>query len=259
MENYTTSGSISQEKSYSAYTLARKQFNQEPEINSFKKVDYLEVTMSEMSSYSMKSKETFKSEGNVQITFKTFTIMDYSTILPTKINVSSKDACNLTVNWLLDEYIKKQSQSKNVRFDSGNLVCLKTRTSQIQYDYVLTQPDACLSLFPDEIVLETYHSHPISSVVDFSSFEILGLVGQGGYGIVLAARKKDTGNIYAMKVICKSKFQMNQSEVYIFGEKNILMELAHPYVVRLILEDKSGVHFPVKQVHFLRDGPPHRR
>jgi len=231
MENYPTDSSSQQSKKNSCGSFGKLQFNDERGVKTFGKVDYLEVTMSHMSPYSNSSKQHVSADSIGSQT-KTFVVMDYSTILPTRITVGVKEAETLTVDWLFNEYIKRQTQNKNVRFDVGNLVCLKTRMNQVQYDYVLTHPNASLSLFPDEIILETYHSKPVSTV-DFSSFEILGLVGQGGYGTVLAARKVDTGKIYAMKVIAKSRFQRTQSEVYVFGEKNILMELAHPYVTKV--------------------------
>lgn len=220
---------------HSDMSLGKNQFNQEPGVKTFRSIDYLEETIGTNSPVS--NSDTFLClERQTQSSGKSFVVMDYSTILPTRINVSARDAESLTVEWLLHEYIKRQTQKKNVRFDMGSVVCLKTRTSQIQYDYVLTQPEAKLSMFPDEMVLETYHSRPVAAV-DFAAFDVLGLVGQGSFGSVLATRKKDTGKIYAMKVIAKSKFQKSQSEVYIFGEKNILMELDHPYVVDKRLPD----------------------
>jgi hypothetical protein len=155
--------------------------------------------------------------------------MDQSTILPTKIIVTSEEAKSRNVHWLLNQYLKKQIS--NPRFDNKSVVCLRTRGQELKYDYLLTKMEAKLSLFPNKITLETYHSTPCPPENEFSCFECIGLLGSGGFGNVLAARRKDTGEIFAMKVISKEKFQKHQAEVYVFEEKNILMELDHPFLV----------------------------
>jgi hypothetical protein len=159
----------------------------------------------------------------------TFTIMDISTIIPTKIIVSQEDAPRLTVQWLLEQYFKKQL--KNPRFDMANVGCLRTRNQELNYDYLLTKKEARLSSFPKEITLETYHCVPSIQDEGFSAFQCIGLLGSGSFGNVLAVRRKQSGEIFAMKAIAKEKFQKHQAEVYVFEEKNILIDLNNPYVV----------------------------
>jgi serine/threonine protein kinase len=172
-----------------------------------------------------------------------FTIMDVSTIMPSKIVVSKEEAKSRTVQWLLTQFLKKMSD--NPRFDMGNVVCLRTRNQDLNYDYLLTQMDASLALFPQHITLEAYHSIPCVLEEDLSAFQVIGLLGAGSFGTVLAVRQKDSGQIFAMKVIAKEKFQKHQAEVYMFEEKNILMELDHPYLVKLymIFQTNAYVYF----------------
>jgi hypothetical protein len=193
-------------------------------------IDYLEKELLEgcLSSYSrVNTRDDTKSSP---FSF-TFTIIDESTIVPTKIIVSKSEANTKTVEWLIEQYFQKQRE--NPRIDMGNIVCLRTRSQDLNYDYLLTKSNATLDLFPNKITLETYHSENCVIDEEFSSFSCIGLLGSGGFGKVLAVRKKDTGEIYAMKVISKADLQRQHAEVYMFEEKNILMELDSPFVVRL--------------------------
>ncbi len=59
------------------------------------------------------------------------------------------------------------------------------------------------------------------------------MIGQGSFGKVLQVRKKDTGEIFAMKVLDKSKI-IEQNEVsHTMAERNILTRLKHPFLVNL--------------------------
>ena len=65
------------------------------------------------------------------------------------------------------------------------------------------------------------------------SFELLKVVGKGSFGKVMQVRKKDTGRIYAMKIIRKSSI-IERSEVeHTLAERNVLAQIQHPFVVNL--------------------------
>lgn len=209
----------------------------------FNNVDHLEEVLANGYTSNFDSLKSSSVHLNENSPSKVFTIMDCSTIVPTKIVVASEDCSSLNVEWLFNAYLKRQV--KNIRFDMGSVVCLRTRNRIINYDYILTKPEATLDHFPQEIILETYHSQAILSI-NFDSFEALGMVGRGSYGKVLAVRKIDSGNIYAMKVIDKSVFQKSQSEIYVFEEKNILTEIDHPFVVVVYQSDQSSFCFSVQ-------------
>ncbi|ELR14878.1 protein kinase domain containing protein [Acanthamoeba castellanii str. Neff] len=69
--------------------------------------------------------------------------------------------------------------------------------------------------------------------VSLSDFEILHLVGEGSFGKVFQVRKKDTGQVYAMKVLKKKKL-VDEGEVeHTRTEKNILINNNHPFLVNL--------------------------
>jgi len=71
-------------------------------------------------------------------------------------------------------------------------------------------------------------------------FEILAVVGQGAFGKVFQVRKKDSGEIFAMKVMRKEKIlSKNQSE-YCRQERDILTCISHPFIVKLHYSFQTG-------------------
>ena len=72
-----------------------------------------------------------------------------------------------------------------------------------------------------------------SENVNLDSFVLLTTVGKGSFGKVIQVRKKDTGEIYAMKVLKKDHVvQRNQVE-HTMAERRILENIRHPFIVSL--------------------------
>ncbi|KAL7817726.1 serine/threonine-protein kinase sck1 [Trichoderma gracile] len=69
-----------------------------------------------------------------------------------------------------------------------------------------------------------------------NDFEILKLIGKGTFGQVYQVRKKDTGRIYAMKVLQKKVIVQKKEVAHTVGERNILVRTAtsdSPFIVGL--------------------------
>eukprot|EP01119_Soliformovum_irregulare_P010691 TRINITY_DN2635_c3_g1_i2.p1 TRINITY_DN2635_c3_g1~~TRINITY_DN2635_c3_g1_i2.p1 ORF type:complete len:840 (-),score=353.86 TRINITY_DN2635_c3_g1_i2:62-2581(-) len=64
-------------------------------------------------------------------------------------------------------------------------------------------------------------------------FELLAVVGKGSFAKVMQVRKKDTGEIYAMKILQKSTVISKNQVAHTLAEKDILTKVEHPFVVRL--------------------------
>ena len=64
-------------------------------------------------------------------------------------------------------------------------------------------------------------------------FDILKLVGQGAFGKVFQVRKKDSGAIYAMKVMKKERIVEKDQAEYTRAERDILTAVTHPFIVSL--------------------------
>ena len=159
-----------------------------------------------------------------------FRIIDSKTKITVNINVPEEKCSDLTVDWLFDSYLKSQLGDSN--FDMGSVGCLRTVSREINYDYALTIPSMALEVFPSFLELEPYYSE-CCQAINYHSFHVLRLAGMGGFAKVAIVRKRDTGQIFAMKIIDKQHMQFKEREEYIFEEKKILTQLAHPSLVSL--------------------------
>lgn len=66
-----------------------------------------------------------------------------------------------------------------------------------------------------------------------ADFEVISLIGRGAYGKVFKVRKRDTGDIYAMKVVKKETVQSAQQATNLDCERRLLEWGDHPFVVKL--------------------------
>lgn len=64
-------------------------------------------------------------------------------------------------------------------------------------------------------------------------FELLKIVGQGAFGKVFQVRKRDTGEVFAMKVMRKDRILEKRHGEYVKAERDVLTAVVHPYVVTL--------------------------
>jgi len=64
-------------------------------------------------------------------------------------------------------------------------------------------------------------------------FELLTVIGKGSFGKVMQVKKKDTGQIYAMKVLRKEAIIARKQVAHTRAEKNILQKIQHPFIVTL--------------------------
>ena len=104
-------------------------------------------------------------------------------------------------------------------------------------------------------------SFPQSKKVGYTDFEILNVVGKGNFGKaspnrvsnltaqVLQVKKKDTGQILAMKVLDKKTIIENDELDHTLTEKNILANLVHPFLVHLYYSFQTLVKQIQSQSH----------
>jgi len=59
--------------------------------------------------------------------------------------------------------------------------------------------------------------------VNVDSFALISVIGKGSYAEVLLARKKDTGTIYALKILKKDKIEQRNQKTHVKVERNILV------------------------------------
>ncbi len=76
-----------------------------------------------------------------------------------------------------------------------------------------------------------------------NDFQLLKVIGRGGFSKVFLVRKKDSGLLFAMKVMQKS-FVMNDGKFkQVMCERNIMESLTHPFIVKLHWAFQSVIWF----------------
>lgn len=87
-----------------------------------------------------------------------------------------------------------------------------------------------------EIYVEATYQRSENRHFGPEDFQILRLIGKGTFGQVYQVRKKDTGRIYAMKVLSKKVIVQKKEVAHTVGERNILVRTAtgdSPFIVGL--------------------------
>lgn len=77
-----------------------------------------------------------------------------------------------------------------------------------------------------------------------SDFNKLKVIGRGAFGEVRLVQKKDTGNVYAMKVLNKKKMIEKNQEAHVWAERDILTEAENPWLVTMYysFQDKRNLY-----------------
>jgi len=69
--------------------------------------------------------------------------------------------------------------------------------------------------------------------VGVEDFELMKVIGKGSFGKVMQVRKKDDGEIFAMKVLRKEAIVARKQVAHTQAEKSILQKISHPFIVKL--------------------------
>eukprot|EP00457_Paulinella_chromatophora_P001846 gb/GEZN01001848.1/.p1 GENE.gb/GEZN01001848.1/~~gb/GEZN01001848.1/.p1 ORF type:complete len:833 (-),score=119.81 gb/GEZN01001848.1/:203-2701(-) len=81
--------------------------------------------------------------------------------------------------------------------------------------------------------------------VDINKLEVITLLGKGAFGRVKLVRDTSSSKTYALKVVNKALVVRARQEIHIMGEKNIMAQLNHPFIVHLYktFMDKDTLYF----------------
>ena len=69
--------------------------------------------------------------------------------------------------------------------------------------------------------------------ISIDDFEQMRVIGRGGFSRVILARKKDTGRLYAIKILRKDRLINDNQTKPILSERSILGQLDHPFLIKL--------------------------
>nr|QND78270.1 S6K [Cyrtorhinus lividipennis] len=96
----------------------------------------------------------------------------------------------------------------------------------------------------ERVLLTEQNVNPGQEKTGPQDFELRKVLGKGGYGKVFQVRKttgKDSGTIFAMKVLKKASIVRNQKDTaHTKAERNILEAVKHPFIVDLMYAFQTG-------------------
>ncbi|CAG9318245.1 unnamed protein product [Blepharisma stoltei] len=133
---------------------------------------------------------------------------------------------SLTCGWLLSEAIRTLNSPSPI-------VAFRTAAKSDILDYLLTLYERSLSPFEDNEELIAVFGELLDQEISCKHFSPIKVVGKGGFSTVIQVRKKDTGLLYAIKTISKDFVRKEIKVAQILTEKDILMRMAHPFIVKL--------------------------
>ena len=77
--------------------------------------------------------------------------------------------------------------------------------------------------------------------VTLADLEVLTVIGTGQYGRVKLVKSKKTGATYAMKCLEKRKVKALGQVVHVRNEREIMAQLDHPFIVKLVTSCKDPI------------------
>ncbi|KEP67116.1 UNVERIFIED_CONTAM: serine/threonine protein kinase AktR, putative [Hammondia hammondi] len=94
-----------------------------------------------------------------------------------------------------------------------------------------------------QVAPRTYTHFSRSGGISVRDFREEGIIGQGGFSVVYKVRKKDTGRLYALKVVAKNKVAHEANKIRrALSERDVLKQCDSPFVVRLFWAFQSETH-----------------
>jgi len=97
----------------------------------------------------------------------------------------------------------------------------------------------------DEISLSSSRNGGSSSKVSLKQFDVLRMIGKGSFGKVLLVRKKNTSQLFAVKILSKPIIVKKQQIEHTRTERRVLASISHPFVVCLhyAFQTKDKLYF----------------
>ena len=85
----------------------------------------------------------------------------------------------------------------------------------------------------------------LEDVPTLTAYEVVHKLGEGSFGKVVLVRKKDNGELYALKFIDKKRIRNERELESIMSESEVLQKIEHPYIMRMYgaFQDSERFYF----------------
>ena len=76
-------------------------------------------------------------------------------------------------------------------------------------------------------------------------FTLIKVIGKGVYGKVFLVRKRDSGELFAMKTLSRDKVAKRNHTQHALTERSILGKVKHPFIIKLryAFQNSSKLYF----------------
>lgn len=87
-----------------------------------------------------------------------------------------------------------------------------------------------------------------NTTMKIDDFTLLKVIGKGSYGTVMLSKRKETGEILAIKMLKKSYIKKRKQEDHTKTERFVLGEIKHPFIVQLkyAFQNKEKLYFALE-------------
>eukprot|EP01156_Anaeramoeba_ignava_P001706 Anaeramoba_ignava/a1784_33.p1 GENE.a1784_33~~a1784_33.p1 ORF type:complete len:148 (+),score=54.81 a1784_33:12-455(+) len=92
------------------------------------------------------------------------------------------------------------------------------------------------------ITNETQQNTRKKQKIGIENFELIETLSKSVNGEVFLVQKKETKELYAMKVLLKEKLQEEQQIKNVKNERKVLVELDHPFIISLKYSFQTSTH-----------------
>lgn len=129
----------------------------------------------------------------------------------------------LTCGWLLSEAIRLFPEAHPI-------VALRTADNIDVIDVWLQDFERSLNIIKDNATLMPVSGQVICPEISMSWFEPVSVLGKGGFSNVFLVRKRDTGYLYALKVMQKAFILKENKAKHAISECSIMRKLSHQFI-----------------------------
>lgn len=144
------------------------------------------------------------------------------------------------------KFINKQHKRANNSLNKSEMAV----TGQSESSSSDTDDDSIVIHKPNEVRFNSLHIilpsekqscllYDIDQKVDLSDFVLMKSLAKGGYGKVLLCRKKNTNDVFAIKVLDIAQIKKKNCVDTVINEKKILRDLNTNFIVRGVYTFKS--------------------
>jgi len=164
-----------------------------------------------------------------------------------------QDPSVLTVGWLYEQ-TEMEFRRQGVVLQLVGLKSLNTSSSEAKDMWLLDKSRPLTCLRPREqleaiFAVDEIHSTAAGTSgedklkVSMADFEIIKVVGEGASCSVMQVRKKDTGKLYAIKMMNKDRILTNHKRMErALMERQVLVKTKHPFIIQMYWAFQTRTH-----------------